>query len=233
MDELKVIHVEFIGVCTHIQRMDGMSLPAPHRVILINSAALQDVNRHQAKLEIWEGDQKTFERDLDGERVSIAGALNGTVEVDSFYRCAVPHLLTDGFAESMTLSPRVTYAPNRALVAAMIDLPNGRLTAMKRKEGAVVAAAKVLTNGPRQLHLATLEGVPMPAVDIPRDAVVVLRNTASAEGEDEDRDFMLNFLIADPVPIVRRLPLRTCPGIPEHTRPGLSIGPGCSNTNFP
>jgi hypothetical protein len=78
---------------------------------MINSDAQGTVARHHTRVEICEGKHVLDRFDLDGHTVSIDGAPTATVTYDDHYRCAVPHLLREGFAQSMTLSPRVTESP--------------------------------------------------------------------------------------------------------------------------
>lgn len=233
MDELTV---EFFGVCTHIQRTEDLApIPVPHRVVMINSDAQGTVARHHTRVEICEGENVLHRFDLDGHTVSIDGAPLATVTYDDHYRCAVPHLLREGFAESMTLSPRVTESPDAALVAGLVDLPNGRLTAKMRPDGAAVGIATVQIEGPRRISIRRFGSSEIVQVfPVPPGADVVFSNAANP-GEDDATDFGLNFLIAEPVPVITRMNgHRPCKQILRHTRHGWqSIGPGCSNTNFP
>jgi hypothetical protein len=233
MDE---ITVEFFGVCTHIQRTEHLApIPLPHRVVMINSDAMGTIARHHTWVEVVRGEHVLHRFALDGHSVSIDGAPLATVTYDEHYRCAIPRLLRDGFAQSMTLSPRVTESPDAALVAGLIDLPNATFTAQMRPDGAAVAVATVQIKGPRRLSVRQFGSSEIVhVIDVPPGADVVFSNTANA-GEDQDTDFGLNFLIADPVPLFTPMNgPRACTDIPPHTRHGgQSIGPGCSNTNFP
>ena len=233
MDE---ITVEFIGVCTHIQRTEYLApIPVPHRVVMINSDALGTVARHNTRVEVCEGDLVLHRYDLDGHAVSIDGALDGTLTYDQHYLCAVPLLLREGFAESMTLSPHVIDSPDRALMAGLLDLPNGSFTAKMRPDGAAVGIATVQIEGPRRISIRQFGASEIVLeLDVPPGADVVFTNSANP-GEDDEIDFALNFLIAEPVPDITRMNShRPCKQILPHTRHGWqSIGPGCSNTNFP
>ncbi len=230
MDELTVY---FIGICTHLQWPMGPDA-TPHRVILINSDAqtgATPVAKHHTRVEIWNGDVLRQWRELNGAAVSIVGALDGTVTYDGHYHCAIPRLLRDGFAESMTLSRQVTDAPDASLVSGLIDLPNARFTAEKLPHGAVLAKATVQAKKPTRISIHLFDGHSeiLPVED---GDYVVFKNTA-APHQDGEEDFDLHFLIADPVPVIRQnVPRRVC-DIPMHPLPMQSIGPGCSNTNFP
>ena len=204
--------VYFIGICTHLQYPMGPQF-TPHRAILINSDAQTSATPaapHHTRVEIWKGNLLLQRCDLNGAAVSIVGALDGTVTYDEHYRCAVPRLLLDGFAESMTLSRRVRQTPDAELVSGLVDLPNARFTAEKLPHGAVVAKATVEVQEPVQISLQPFAG-------------------ESEIFEVEDGAFV----VADPVPVVRRNVVRRVCNIPMHPLPMQSIGPGCSNTNFP
>ena len=232
MDE---ITVEFFGVCTHIQRTEHLApIPVPHRVVMINSDAQGTVARHHTRVEICEGDRVLQQYELDGHSVSIDGAVDGALTYDEHYDCAIPRLLLDGFAESMTLSPRVTESPDRALVGGLIDLPNASFTARMRPDGAAVGIATVQIEGERRITIRRFGASQSHVIDVPPGADVVFSNSANP-GEDDATDFSLNFLIAEPVPVITRMNgHRPCKKILQHTRHGWqSIGPGCSNTNFP
>jgi hypothetical protein len=230
MDEITAY---FIGICTHLQWPMGPD-STPHRAILINSDAQTAVTPaapHHARVEIWKGNLLLQRRDLNGAAVSIVGALDGTVTYDEHYRCAIPRLLLDGFAESMTLSRRVRQTPDAALVSGLIDLPNARFTAEKLPHGAVVAKATVQVRERVLISIQSFAGE-SEILEVEDGAFVLFRNTA-APNQDHDDDFDLHFLIADPVPVVRRNVVRRVCNIPMHPLPMQSIGPGCSNTNFP
>jgi hypothetical protein len=231
MDE---ITVEFFGVCTHIQWPEG-AFTTRHRVVMVNSDAQGTVARHHTRVEICEGDRVLHQYDLDGHTVSVDGALDGALTYDHHYDCAIPRLLLDGFAESMTLSPRVTESPDKVLVSGLIDLPNASFTAKMRADGAAVGIATVQVEGPRRISIRRFGASEIiHVIDVPPGADVVFSNSANP-GEDDATDFALNFLIAEPVPVITRMnEPRPCKQILPHTRHGWqSIGPGCSNTNFP
>lgn len=236
------IAVEFVGICTHIQFPQGL-FTTQHRVVLVNSDAQRiaaehhpRIEKHHPRVEIRQGTHVLYGRDLNGAAVAIDGALDGALTYDFHYNCALPRLLMEGFTDSANLSPRVKDSPDASLVSGLIDLPNASFTAQMREDGAAVGVATVQIEGPRQISIQSFAGAAEiidERIPVPEGAVVVFSN--HAEGRDDDHDFHLNFLIFDPVPDVKRNVMRrVCPGIPPHQRHGWgSIGPGCSNTNFP
>ncbi len=229
------ITVEFVGICTHLQFGKGL-FTTQHRVVLINSEAQRIVARHHPRVEIRQGQHVLFRHDLNGAAVSIDGALDGELTYDFHYNCALPRLLMERFTDSTNLSPRVKESPDASLVSGLIDLPNASFTAQMREDGAAVGVATVQIEGPRQISIQSFAGAAQiidERIPVPEGAEVVFSN--HAEGSDDDHDFHLNFLIFEPVPDVKRNVMRrVCPGILPHKRHGFgSIGPGCSNTNFP
>jgi hypothetical protein len=104
------------------------------------------------------------------------------------------------------------------------------------EHGASVACLDVVTDGDPVLRLLHFRGNGIPRdITLPDGAMIQLENVGPGSGKgDADHDFLLNFKIAQSIPVDARWPTdpMTCQRIAVPFS-GNTVGPGCSNSNYP
>lgn len=219
------IHFRFYGICTHL-RKTGTD---PHRVVLVNGnrdfthPKLKDIPRHEAKLVIGNGAPET----LRGValRIRTVAPLDYTGWTGVLPRADVP-----------SLSDEVVKNENPAEAAAYVDIEGGTFSICCLKKAMVttvtVNAAQV-TFERRDFGSSEWQKMEL------QDGMTIVISNASAGTHTEDRrHFHLHYLVGGKAGVDKaKEPGKECKSLPECPNAGagdsVSLGPGCSNSEYP
>jgi hypothetical protein len=209
----------------------------PHRVVLVNAGRDRLVNgrlvrKHQAMLRI-RGDKDPVP--LDGVTIAV-NAVNSLLEYDpSFWHC-IPRLRSYSGSDLPPLSAQMVALGNRDLVSAYFDA-HGTFSAGRNKQGAAIAILKVATVCRPTLTLTSFTGKTTDRV-LPDDSTIRIENIDS--GDAVGHDFLLHYKLFVHVPHDVDWPRDTsgCQEIQDTelsgpSEPPITVGPGCSNSNYP
>ena len=228
------LRVFFVGICSHLR--ENTSRETEHRVVMINAAQDQEINghkilAHEAKLRVPA--EKPRSLPLDGVRLRVLNASSPDVAyTDSFFTC-IPRATS--FAPNLpALAPEVVRGRDPELVAAYFDAA-GRFSAGVDANGASVAILDVATVGDPILWIESFRDAHIEDIHLPNGAAIQIENLGPGADGDADHDFLLNFKIARSIPADAAWP--TAPagcglGV-ELPFPSNTVGPGCSNSNYP
>ena len=247
------VTIEFHGVCVHVRRAPmGAELPAgvDHRVVVIDGRQGRNVNGHAIaphvpRVEVYderpeEGTPQSAWFYLDKQRLRIDGAPDGQPAVldSDRFRCAVPPLLE--FFPTLSLASRVIVDGEEA--AGFFDLSGGTIHAELRHVCAGVAVFESPVEDHATLQSWSMGGTLVGQIPLSGDAWIIVSNVGGIAGgnadpsHDGNADFLLNYLVSGTIPDDASFPTecRHCPPLaPTMTFPFHSIGPGCSNTQYP
>lgn len=221
------IQFRFYGICTHLRKTGS----DPHRVVLVNGnrdfshPKLQDIPRHEAKLVIGNGDAET----LRGValRIRTAAPLDYTGWTGVLPRVDVP-----------SLSDEVVKNENAGEAAAYVDIEGGTFSICCLKKAMVttvtVNAAQV-TFERRDFRASAWQAVEL------QDGMTIEIINASAGAHTEDRrHFHLHYLVGGASGVDKaKEPGKECKALPDcprsetGARDPISLGPGCSNSEYP
>jgi hypothetical protein len=223
------LNVYFVGVCVHLRNsVKGV----PHRVVLINASKgdhIHDlpIDPHFAGLNIGVPDTPR----PDGALFTIPNAVSEAVDYDSSFERCIPRLADYSSSPLPPLSDAMTRGKDKALAAAYFDAA-GKFSAEVTHGGASVAKLVVETNGSPILRIAPFDGASPEDVNLPDDATIEIANIVGSEATENDHDFLLNFKILEKIPDDASWPTegKECQ---RSNRAYTTIGPGCSNTNYP
>lgn len=237
------VTIQFHGVCVHVRRTQEVHLPdgVVHRVVLIDGRHERKVDEHTiaphiARVEIYgqspeKGGIPLVSRELDRQHLWIDGAAEGIPAPHAAFHCAVPSLRAR--LPGLVIDPRVIVEGVEAV--GLFDLSGGTITAEIRHEGAGVAIFNSPASDGAALRIQSFAGGPAESIKLPDTAWIVVSNVGGGSGEDHDADFLLNYLVSGFIP--RHAPILKgplpCPLTHRKVAPPFSIGPGCSNTQYP
>ena len=230
------VRVYFIGVCTHICRHPAFTpwLEVPHRVVLLAARTEQKVGEcrippHESKLII------NHEKPIDigrGVTVSIGSGVE-RVEYDESYPKLVPRLLD--LYPGLLPAPHIVQDRDHNFADAYVDITRGKLRPVcaynaRAVEWEIDDPSPVLTlrwwsrwDEPEKRPLAS-------------GSTICVVHTASGANEDDHRcHFLLHHGIAGPLLELPVPDLKNCTGeqVPSLCLRFNSLGPGCSDSNYP
>jgi hypothetical protein len=236
------VTIQFHGVCVHVRRTQEVNLPedVEHRVVLIDARNGRNANGHTiaphiATVQIYgqspeQGGIPLISRELDRQHLWIDGAAEGMPAVHDVFHCAVPSLR--GRIADLVIDSSVVVDGVGA--AGLFDLSGGTITAEIRHQGAGVAIFQSPVSDDATLQIQPHGGGPTESIPLPGTAWIIVSNVGDS-GEDSDADFLLNYLVSGTIPPnapILNGPL-ACPLSLRKVAPPFSIGPGCSNTQYP
>jgi hypothetical protein len=222
--------VYFVGLCTHLTQWTSDA--AEHRVVLINASRDRLANgklvrRHTARLRFSAFDTLP----LSGATLRVNAANAGVSYDKSFYTC-IPRMKDFTNERLAPLSASMAASKNADLVSAYFDAA-GRFSAGKSKSGAAIAVLNVETDGDPKLTIDPFLGAPT-VRELPDRATIFVENVDLASTPGVDHDFLLHYKMLTHVPHDARWPLDPLPclvlDIEDDT---VTVGPGCSNSNYP
>ena len=211
-----------------------------HRVVVIDGREDRTVNGytiapHIPKVDVYDqqpDDQllplESFE--VDRLHLSINGAEQGMPVAQDGFRCVVPPLRE--FVSGLEIVSEVVVQGRE--VAGFIDLTGGSICGQIRHHDAGVAIFTSEVSNDATLQILPLDAGPGRSIALPAKAWIIVSNVAGSK-QDHDADFLLNYLISGSIP--PGAPIldhsRNCPAPFSSAFPIYSIGPGCSNTQYP
>ena len=222
--------VYFVGVCVHLRNaVKGVQ----HRVVVINASNQEHIHEHtiephHAKLDIG----ATGTPRPDGVLFTIPNAIDEPVDYDPSFETCIPHLADYTSSPLPPLSDVMVRAKDKSAAAAYFDAA-GKFSAEVTHGGASVAKLVVKTDGDPVLRIAPFDGSDPEDVTLPDGGTVEITNIVDVHtAEEHDHDFLLNFKIFEKIPDDASWPTepKQCP---QSNRDYTSIGPGCSNSNYP
>lgn len=230
--------VYFVGVCSHLR--EHTSGATEHRVVLINAAKDDVINGksihgHHAWLR-YPATPKEKGMRLEGVRITANALDTGVFYDDSFFK-GIPRL-TDFAPDLPPLSPEIVNGNRPELVAAYFDA-KGHFSAGVDDNGASVAILNVSTNGDPVLRIETFPDTSgqttVEEIHLPNGARIQIENLGPGGPADRDWDFLLSFKIATSIPKDATWPTQRadCDFDVELPFPHNTVGPGCSNSNYP
>jgi hypothetical protein len=225
------VTIYFVGVCVHLR--DKVVEGVDHRVVLINASREEKIHQyaidpHLAKLRIGTVGTPA----PDGALLTIPNAVLNAVEYDSTFDC-IPRLAD--YADTLPpLSDAMVRGKDKTLAAAYFDAA-GKFYAEATSGGAAIARLEVATDGPPVLQITPFESAAFPeqTVTLPNVCSIDIVNIGGPESTEHDYDFLLNFKIFERIPDKAWWPTekRACPRFLRLDYG--TIGPGCSNSNYP
>jgi hypothetical protein len=233
------VTIYFAGICTHLWQEDPAS-PHPHRTVLVNAREGhpdRDIQPHFPLLRVHPEDIISGEvPDLAGVTITVHDS-DAKPDYSDEYRTCIPHLVRYT-EEDVEINPQVTVGRDPARTAAHIDIHGGHWCAGVDKEGAAVAYVTIETDTENvALSIKPFDDELFPDLVIRNNAEIQIENIGRGTDDDQDHDFLLHFLIMSHIPADAWWPEEgdlTCKPLP---RPlpwdEGTIGPGCSNSNYP
>jgi hypothetical protein len=229
--------IYFVGICSHLWQENPESRD-PHRAILVNAqAGVPDrgIEPHFPSMRADPTDIIAGEiPELTGVTLTIRDRV-ATIDYGPSYRGCIPHLesYTDELVE---IDHEVTRGRNPARTAAYVDVHGGRWRAGVDKGGAAVAYVTIQTDTTDvALSIEKFNGERLPDLVLKDNAAIQVENTGRAL-DDNDHDFLLHFLITGSIPGDAWWPDKDdlkCERITLPWGAAGTVGPGCSNSNYP
>jgi hypothetical protein len=247
------IKIFFVGICTHM-RFPESELPGyQRRVVLVNGRIPRVINEtpipsHNPTLRVSARDlvlngasakaqaDHVIEWDLMGAHLSVANGI-GELTYDDTFECCIPHLkkLTHDLPGP---SAEVVLGADPQRASCYFDITHGTFSAGYIANGASTAVLNMTTKDDepvlqiRKFHETTIE-----ELHLRSGAEIAFMNVGTETGDD-DNDFLLHYETAEYVPANAAVPTSIAPCCqklpPTNVIPGgLSVGPGCSNSDFP
>jgi hypothetical protein len=231
---MATLRVFFIGVCTHL--WEFTSRETEHRVVLINASRGDEINgktihAHHAWL-LLPGRERPERVPLPGVRLTVPNASDPDVTYDSSYFRCIPRVTTYA-ANLPPLSKAVVNGRDPALAAAYFDAA-GRFSGGVDDHGASIAWLDVETTGDPVLRIEGFRDNSFQERILRDGDSIQIENLGPGSTGDSDHDFLLNFKIAQSIPTDAGWPktAMSCHAA-EVPFPYNTVGPGCSNSNYP
>jgi hypothetical protein len=225
--------IYFAGICTHLWQEE------PHRSVLVNAREGRPdrgIQPHHPLLRVRTEDILEGEiPDLTGVTVTVRDR-DPKPSYSEAYRTCIPHLVS--YTEELVeVDPDVTLGRNETRTAAYIDVHGGVWNAGVDKNGAAVAYVTIQTDtGNVALSIKRFDDELLPDLVIRDNAAIQVENIGRSL-DDHDHDFLLHFLIMNRIPGDAWWPVEgdlKCEPLPVPLPwGGGTIGPGCSNSNYP
>jgi hypothetical protein len=177
------------------------------------------------------------EWDLRGARVEIANALGKELRYEDSYDCCIPHLsqLTPDLPPP---SKEVVLAGDPDKASCYFDVGAGVFTAGYVAQGAATAVLTVTTIDLPIVRVHKFGGTDSDDFRLRDGAEIALVNAGAEIDDDDANDFLLHYETAQSIPVNAGIPTSVAPccrklGDSYIINPKLSVGPGCSNSDFP
>ncbi len=232
--------IYFAGICSHLWQDDPDSAE-PHRVVLVNAREGhpdRGIEPHFPFMHVRPEDILSGEvpDDLTGVTITIRDR-DAKPQYSPAYRTCIPHLVR--YTEELVeINPDVTLGRDPARVAAYVDVHGGHWHAGVDAGGAAVAYVTIQTDTDGvALSLKPFDDKLLPDLVLEDNTTIQVENVGRGM-DDNDHDFLLHFLIMSRIPADAWWPVEgelTCQPLPLPlpwpTRG--TVGPGCSNSNYP
>jgi hypothetical protein len=219
--------VYFVGICSHLSH--GSSGIRPHRVVLINASRDRLVNgllvpKHTARVRLDDSDEPIV---LNGATLRL-NAVSAGVQYDPTFEPNIPRLSNYSHEPLAPLSSAMASWANADLVSAYFDVA-GTLFGAHTSSGAAAAKLVVETVDVPLLTITTFAGE--------RQEIPVGERPFFVENVDvgpvvDDHDFLLQYKMLMRVPADADWPHEPFTGGEPIPGP-ITVGPGCSNSNYP
>jgi hypothetical protein len=252
--------IQFEGICVNIKRSDFPSLPAAHRIVLINASEITDVwgnpiEKHHAGFST-DLDPKVPMFSLAGAAVQIVNPITTGLQTGVTYDPSyndIPSLraLTPGLSPA---SPAVLIGNNPELTACYFDVDFGTIFSTTSQFGALMTVVTILTDGDPQYQVtpfpAALSSTPVQIPEpLPATNTMFFWNEEDSVLGASNDDFMLSYLVVSPPPLLAPnlpqspgagptpnrkasvLAAAAVPGLVGHTERLSDVG--CSNSAYP
>jgi hypothetical protein len=229
----------FVGAVTHFPQQPGSN--EPHRAVLHNARdgkkiGGHDIHPHWPRMVVSPPPAEPLP-ELDGVTIAVRGVTSGPLDY-SRYRC-VPSV-RDFTDTDFEIDDEVRRGGSCDKTAAHVELERGTFRGGLTKwgedqRGVAVAWVELATAATPTLELRRYGSPRTETLTLPDEAQVVFENLGREHGDDSDHDFLLHFLIAKAVPKNARYPkaLLCADEVILPYVPNVTVGPGCSNSNYP
>lgn len=227
------LHLYFAGICTHVK---AQKPGEPHRVIVLNTRngdPQHDIRPHQPFF-LSKGLPAKAGPTFDGETITVRD-VTGPLRYEPSYD-RMPSLSSVA-KRPIELDEDLLRHPNRERIAAIFEIPGGvwRVGIY----GASYSGWVEITTTTDQpvLHIEPFDGGDARDVVL-RNQNALVKNVAPDEKEDRRQDFLLHYRATRNrlKPEELTLPALDPEGtdkIPSLKLPMTTVGPGCSNSNYP
>lgn len=227
------LHLYFAGICTHVPpQREG----EPHRVIVLNTRKGDPefgIRPHEPFF-LSKGVAASAGPAFDGETITVRD-VTGPLRYEPSY-ARMPSL-TGVAKRPIEFDDDLLRHRNRDRIAAIFEIPGG-VWRVGVLGGSYAGWVEITTATEKPvLHIEPFDG------GEPRDVVLrepnaLVKNVAQVEGEDGDADFLLHYRATRNRLSPRELTLPTIDQngtdkIPSLKLPMTTVGPGCSNSNYP
>ncbi|MEA2489802.1 MAG: hypothetical protein QOH21_1594 [Acidobacteriota bacterium] len=230
------ITVHFIGVCTHLRKKDVPGLPVPHRVFVAHARTAQDfgsgtVPAHVATLEIRPPGAPVETWDLTGVRVRVVTSAGGAVSYGGSWGKCMPSLSGHGRVKC-TVDPNVVVRGTPDLADAYFDVAAGTFEAVCHGDA---TGAKLTIDGtaPRLLFSGLTDESPTMTRVLADGTELRLAHTEPTCTGDDNHHFSMHYLVGGKakIPTGKKTHDVKCKCEPDGDM--VSLGPGCSNSEYP
>jgi hypothetical protein len=217
------IAVEFIGICTHIDKRGAKNLPYERRVILVNAENPPDnIDPHFASVTIHKP---------DGTEINLGKGIKLRFDPPGQ---GLEHLRWDKLPRlgvlngTWAVSDDVLYHGNAAV---HFDINAGVFTTVCQ---AKATGTELIIPGekPPTLIAAPITGGEEKRHELPSGTIIRVQNVSTSSRPDDESHFKLHYLIGGrPLPAEPKMHKTPCSafGIPDLP----SLGAGCSNSGWP
>lgn len=227
--------IYYYGICTHLWQSDSSG---PHRTVVVNARGGDGrIAPHFPRLSIKADDIISGEPpQLDGVTITVRDRNPKQRYHPSYERC-IPRLIQ--FTKMrIDLDPDAIDGLHPARTAGLIVAHGGDWRAGRDEMGAATAYVTIETETEHPtLRVEQPDEIAPYDVVLRSGAVVLVSNTGllGRGRDDEDYDFLLHFRVAKSTPTDASWPTEKdlhCEKLPLS---GISntVGPGCSNSNYP
>lgn len=225
------VKIFFYGICTHLVGMEG--IPVPHRVIVLNAdkvfphPRLKDIPRHYAWMRLPSGNTP-----LDGVvlRIDDPSPTVGPNYDEWENRLPKVNLTV------RKLDPNVVSNEDALKTAAYFDIDRGAFSLCCHEKAFVTVVTMTDLTAPRLMQRRFRDETETCVATFTEDTSLFIFN-ASRDATTEDwHHFRLHYVIGGARGMdVSSDPATWCQGTPcgpVHPAP-ISLGPGCSNSEYP
>lgn len=254
------VEIQFEGICVNFKQSEFPSLPAKHRIVLINASTITNVwgetiSPHLAAFSL--GSDLTVETiPLSGAVVKIANPITDERQPGVTYDTA-PNSAYANIPSLTALTPSLTSVPSPAvltgdnpdLVSCFFDIDFGTISSRGGLGGSIMTVVTILTDGDPLYQLTPfatgLSSSPILEVEPqPATGQMFFSNEETEVSQAKDEDFLLSYLVLSPPPSTTpNIPLgavkRNAANRKSEIARKLSNGPltfsdiGCSNSQYP
>jgi hypothetical protein len=230
------ITVHFIGVCTHLRDRDVPDLPVPHRVFMAHARTEQDygsgkVPAHVTTLEIRPPGEPAETWDLTGVRVRVVTSSTGSVSYTNSWGTCMPRLSGHGRV-TCSADAAVVVRGTRDVADAYFDVSAGTFEAVCHGK-ATGAKLTIDGTGPRLIVNGLTEDLPTMTRPLADGTELRVSHTDPTCAGEDKHHFSMHYLIGGKsrIPAGKKVHEVDCTCASDEAI--VSLGPGCSNSEYP